>query len=81
MESPQVITVKNEFGKDEKLEVIDIVKLENNKQYAIVSPVGSELAYAYRMQRKGNEIEYKSIGAGREFNEVLQKFNELQDEE
>jgi hypothetical protein len=78
MSGNQIITVKNEFGKDEKLEVIEVIDLES-KQYAIVSPVNSEVAYAYRMIRKGNEIEYKSIGEGKEFNNVLQKYNEGQD--
>jgi predicted HAD superfamily phosphohydrolase len=78
MDNSQVITVKNEFGKDETLEVIDVINIEN-KQYAIVSPMDSEVAYAYRMIRKGNEIEYKSIGAGKEFNAVLQKYNEAED--
>lgn len=78
MSGNQIITVKNEFGKDEKLEVIEVIDLEN-KQYAIVSPVNSEVAYAYRMFRKGNEIEYKSIGSGEEFNHVLQKYNEGED--
>jgi predicted HAD superfamily phosphohydrolase len=78
MSDTQIITVKNEFGKDEKLEVIEVINLES-KQYAIVSPVNSQVAYAYRMIRKGNEIEYKSIGAGEEFNNVLQKYNEGQD--
>ena len=78
MSENQIITVKNEFGKDEELEVIEVIALEN-KQYAIVSPVNSEVAYAYRMLRKGNEIEYKSIGEGKEFNQVLKKYNEGQD--
>jgi hypothetical protein len=78
MSGNQIITVKNEFGKDEKLEVIEVINLES-KQYAIVSPLNSEVAYAYRMLRKGNEIEYKSIGEGQEFNQVLQKYNEGQD--
>ena len=74
MDNPEVITVKNEFGKEEKLEVIEIIDIEK-KQYAIVSPVGAEEAYAYRMTRKGNEIEYKSVGVGKEFKAVLEKFN------
>jgi predicted HAD superfamily phosphohydrolase len=78
MSETQIITVKNEFGKDEKLEVIEVINLDN-KQYAIVSPIDSEVAYAYKMMRKGNEIEYKSIGAGKEFNDVLQKYNEEQE--
>jgi uncharacterized protein YrzB (UPF0473 family) len=78
MSNAQVITVTNEYGKEEKLEVIDIINLEQN-QYAIVSPVGSDVAYAYKMFKKGNEIEYKSIGQGKEFNTVLEKYNSMQD--
>ena len=74
MENPEIITIKNEFGKEEKLEVIEIINIEKN-QYAIVSSVGSEEAHAYRMTRKGNEIEYKSVGVGQEFKAVLDKFN------
>jgi Protein of unknown function (DUF1292). len=76
MNDSQIITVTNEFGKEEKLEIIEIVSVESS-QYAIVSPVGSDLAYAYKMIRRGNEIEYKSIGEGSEFNAVLEKFNSM----
>ena len=80
MDNPTIITVTNEFGKEEKLEVIDIISVEK-KQYAIVAPVNSDLAYAYKMERKGNEIEYKSIGEGKEFNMVLEKYNAMLEEE
>ena len=76
MENNQVITVKDQYGKDVKLEIIDVVEVDNNK-YAIVSPVGSNEAYAYRTIEKNGEIEYVSIGAGEEFKKVLEKYNSL----
>jgi uncharacterized protein YrzB (UPF0473 family) len=80
MGSNQIITVKDEYGKDVKLEIIETLEVDNNK-YAIVSPIGSEEAYAYRTIEKNGEIEYISVGYGEEFERVLEKFNSLAEEE
>jgi uncharacterized protein YrzB (UPF0473 family) len=76
MENVQVITVKDEYGKDVKLEIVDVVKVDS-KEYVIVSPLGSEEAYAYRTIEKNGEREYISIGEGEEFRKVLEKFNSM----
>jgi uncharacterized protein YrzB (UPF0473 family) len=71
------INVTNEDGKQEKLEIIDALKI-NQKEYVIVSPVDSDNAYAYKVIGEHNgEREYESIGNGKEFQMVLQKYNEL----
>lgn len=80
MNNNHIITVKDEYGKNVKLEIIETIEVDNNK-YAIVSPIGSEEAYAYRTVEKAGEIEYISIGYGEEFERVLEKFNSLEDEE
>jgi uncharacterized protein YrzB (UPF0473 family) len=80
MENNQIITVKDEYGKDVKLEILETIEVDNNK-YVIVSPIGSEEAYAYRTIEKAGEIEYISIGYGEEFEKVLEKFNSLADED
>jgi uncharacterized protein YrzB (UPF0473 family) len=80
MKSSQIITVKDEYGKDVELEIIETLEVDNNK-YAIVSPINSEEAYAYRTVEKDGEIEYISIGYGEEFEKVLEKFNSLIDED
>ena len=70
------ITVTNEYGKQEKLEVIERLDIAG-KRYVIVAPENSDEAYAYRVTVNGNYEEYESVGEGREFEMVLQKFNEL----
>jgi len=41
-----------------------------------VEPKNSNEAYAYRVTRIGEEIQYTSVGTGDEFNRVLKKYNE-----
>jgi hypothetical protein len=75
MKHNEIITVYNDMGKEVELELIDIVSLGSN-EYVIAGPKDSNEAYAYKAIRKsGTEIEYMSIGAGSEFNRVLEKFN------
>lgn len=71
----KLIEVKDENGKSVKLEVIDVLDVENN-QYVVVSSKDSDDAYAYRANRKGKEIEYTSIGDGLEFQKVLKAYTE-----
>ncbi|WMJ80465.1 DUF1292 domain-containing protein [Clostridium sp. MB40-C1] len=69
------ITVKNEFGKMVKLEIVDALKVGDNK-YVIVSEKGSDTANAYKEVTKNEkEIEYASIGGGAEFKKVLEAYN------
>jgi uncharacterized protein YrzB (UPF0473 family) len=70
------ITVTNENGKQEKLEILEKLDI-SGKHYVIVAPENSDEAYAYRVTINGNYEEYESVGVGKEFDMVLQKFNEL----
>lgn len=73
------VKVKDEYGKDVELEIIDIFKIDNN-EYAIVAPVGSNEAYAYKTVEKNGEREFESIGSGEEFQKVLEKYNSMNEE-
>lgn len=70
------ITVTMDNGKQEKLEVLERIDIAN-KHYVIVAPEDSDLAYAYRVTVKGKFEEYESVGAGKEFDAVLKKYNEI----
>ncbi len=74
MQESQVITIINSKGEKEQLEVIDDIKLEKNN-YVIVSPIGSDVAFAYKSMVKNGEAEYISVGAGPEFDKVLAAYN------
>lgn len=75
MEQTQAITVENEYGKKVELEFIDRIVIGSDK-YVIVSEPGREEANAYREISRGNgEIQYASIGAGAEFQRVLEAYN------
>lgn len=75
METLQTIKVKNEFGKEINLELIDRIQLGNDT-YVIVSMPGEENANAYReVSRSKGEIEYASVGSGAEFKRVLDAYN------
>ncbi|WP_373898170.1 DUF1292 domain-containing protein [Haloimpatiens sp. FM7315] len=69
----KTIQVLDENGNNKSLEVIDVLAIEN-AHYVIVSSKDSENAHAYRAMPKGKEIEYLSIGAGTEFNKVLEAY-------
>jgi len=70
------ITVTMDNGKQEKLEVLEKIDIAD-KHYVIVAPEDSDLAYAYRVTVKGKFEEYQSVSAGKEFDKVLEKYNEL----
>ncbi|MFD3157804.1 DUF1292 domain-containing protein [Haloimpatiens sp. FM7330] len=74
MNKTETVTILDENGNKKELDIIDMLNVDN-KQYVIVSSKGSEDAYAYRAEQKGNEIEYTSIGEGQEFNKVLEAYN------
>lgn len=76
----KTINVMDQKGNPIKLEVIDILNVQDN-QYVIVSAADSDEAYAYRAVPKGKEVEYVSIGAGSEFNKVLEAYNEKHKDE
>lgn len=79
MENQQSIMVKNEYGKDMELELIDVITIKNDK-YVIISMPGSDTANAYRaVSRKNGEVEYASIGSGAEFKRVLEAYNAKED--
>ncbi len=69
------ITVYNEEGNPVQLELIDVVKVDNS-EYIIAGPKNSNEACAYKVINRSNgEVEYKSIGVGKEFDKVLEKYN------
>lgn len=75
MKHNEILTVYNDMGKEVQLELIDVVSIGSN-EYVIAGPRNSNEAYAYKaISKNNNEIEYMSIGAGAEFNRVLEKFN------
>lgn len=74
MKQDQVITIINSQGKTEEVELIDNISLENNN-YIIVSPMGSDVAYAYRTNWRNGEVEYQSLSSGPEFDKVLAEYN------
>ncbi|MCY6354589.1 DUF1292 domain-containing protein [Clostridium sp. ZS2-4] len=76
MENKQTIEVKNEFGKKVELEIVDALKIGNDK-YVIVSQKGSDEANAYREVNRNGEVEYASIGEGSEFKRVLEAYNSI----
>lgn len=69
------ITVYNEQGNPVQMELIDVLKVDNS-EYVIAGPKNSNEAYAYKLINRSNgEVEYKSIGTGKEFDKVLSKYN------
>lgn len=78
--SKPFMSVENGKGETVELELVDTISLENNK-YVIVSEVGSDNAFAYRVAEKGGQTQYKSIGDGSEFNKVLEAYNEKHKED
>lgn len=74
METKQTISVKNEYGKQVDLELIDTITIGSDK-YVILSVPGAESANAYRaVSREKGEVEYASIGNGPEFQRVLEAY-------
>lgn len=69
------MTVENAKGKTVELELVDTVFVEDLK-YIIVSEIGSDDAYAYRVDEDHGAPKYSSIGNGSEFKRVLKKYNE-----
>lgn len=70
----EILTIKTEYGKENKFEVVDKIKLDSN-EYVILSPVGSDLAYAYKTSINNGFIEYESLSIGSEFKKVLKEYN------
>lgn len=71
------ITVIKENGQRQQLDIIDTLNI-NSTEYVIVSEKESDNAYAYKVVGVGNgEKQYASLESGKEFNMVLQKYNEL----
>ncbi|WP_291578403.1 DUF1292 domain-containing protein [Clostridium sp. UBA6640] len=71
----EIFKIQDTHGNDVEMELIDLIKMDN-KEYIIAGPKNSNEAYAYRVTRLGEEIQYTSIGTGDEFNRVLRKYNE-----
>ncbi|SHK14678.1 Protein of unknown function [Hathewaya proteolytica DSM 3090] len=73
--SKPFMTVENQKGETVELELVDRIEIED-KEYIIVSQIGSEDAIAYRVNEYNGETKYKSIGDGAEFHKVLDAYNE-----
>lgn len=74
MNKPFMI-VENGKGEKVELELVDRINIENNN-YVILSQIGTEEAFAYKVVNNNGQNEYSSIGAGAEFKKVLEKYNE-----
>lgn len=74
MEKP-FMSVENEKGEIVELELVDTIDLES-KKYIIVSEIGKDNAFAYRVNEYKGDTKYKSIGDGAEFHRVLDAYNE-----
>jgi hypothetical protein len=76
MSNNKCIKVSGEDGRVLELEFIDVVNVGKN-EYVIAGPKDSDEACAYKVvSRENGMVEYASIGAGREFNQVLTIYNE-----
>jgi len=72
------IKVSGADGRIMELEFIDVVNVGKN-EYVIAGPKDSDEACAYKVvSRENGMVEYASIGAGKEFNEVLTAYNAKQ---
>lgn len=74
MEKP-FMSVENEKGERVELELVDTINLAD-KKYVIVSQIGTDDAFAYRVNEYKGDTKYKSIGDGAEFHRVLEAYNE-----
>lgn len=78
MSNGKCIKVSGEDGRIIELEFIDVVNVGKN-EYVIAGPKDSDEACAYKVvSRENGMVEYASIGAGKEFNEVLTAYNDKQ---
>lgn len=78
MSSSKCIKVSGADGRIIELEFIDVVNVGKN-EYVIAGPKDSDEACAYKVvSRENGMVEYASIGAGKEFNEVLTAYNAKQ---
>ena len=78
MSNNKCIKVSGADGKIVELEFIDVVNVGKN-EYVIAGPKDSDEACAYKVvSRENGMVEYASIGAGKEFNEVLTAYNAKQ---
>jgi hypothetical protein len=77
MSKPFMI-VENGKGEKVELELVDRINIENDN-YVILSQIGTDEAFAYKVINKNGQNQYASIGAGAEFKRVLEKYNEKHD--
>ena len=79
MSNNKCIKVSGEDGRIVELEFIDVVNVGKN-EYVIAGSKDSDEACAYKViSRENGMIEYASIGAGKEFNQVLSAYNTKND--
>ncbi|WP_010295615.1 DUF1292 domain-containing protein [Clostridium senegalense] len=70
----EIFKINDSHGNEVEMELIDKLKVDD-KEYIIAGPKNANEAYAYRITRLNNEIQYTSISKGDEFNKVLKAYN------
>ncbi|WP_053956497.1 DUF1292 domain-containing protein [Inediibacterium massiliense] len=81
MENKKIVTLLDEEGKKEDMEVVDTIEMEENK-YALLAPIGEdEDAYVYKVVEKDGKEEYIPVEDDDEFNMVLEEYESYFDEE
>ncbi|QEK12774.1 DUF1292 domain-containing protein [Crassaminicella thermophila] len=81
MEDKKIVVIVDEEGNKNDLEVVDMLKIEEDK-YALLAPVGEEEdAYVYKVVEVDGKEEYVPIEDDDEFERVVEEYNSYFDEE
>ncbi len=84
MEELDYITLFDEDGNEEKMEVIDFFKIEDlNQEYLVVTPADVEVDEAYFLKRivdENGDVTYETIDEEEEFNIVAETYELLGEE-
>ena len=84
MEELDYITLFDEDGNEEKMEVIDFFKIEDlNQEYIVVTPADIDIDEAYFLKRIGEEngdVTCETIDDEEEFNIVAETYELLGEE-
>ncbi|WP_243109436.1 DUF1292 domain-containing protein [Anaerophilus nitritogenes] len=77
----KIVTLLDEEGNKEDMEVVDVVEMEENK-YALLALIGEdEDAYVYKVIETDGKEEYIPVEDDDEFNMVLEEYESYFDEE
>ena len=84
MEELDYITLFDEDGNEEKMEVIDFFKIEDlNQEYIVVTPADIDIDEAYFLKRivdENGDVTYETIDDEEEFNIVAETYELLGEE-